>query len=127
MPFSAYLDQKLLEKAFLGLDFSIANKWASLHTADPGKTGASEASGSPYARQAASSYTTVDDSGSAKRVRNTATISFQVPAATYTHIGLWDAASGGNFLGGGALSSPAVMAQGDFVIVQANDLAILQD
>lgn len=127
MAFSAYLDQKLLEKAFLGQDFSVANRWASLHTADPGKTGASEASGDPYARIAADSYTAVDDSGSAKRVRNTGALSFQVPAGTYTHIGLWDAASGGNFLGGGELSAPAVMAQGDFVIVQDNDLAILQD
>lgn len=127
MPFSAYLDQKLLEKVFLGVDFSIANRWVSLHTADPGKDGASEASGDPYERLAADSYTAVDTSGSAKRVRNVGTLSFQVPAGTYTHIGLWDAPSGGNFLGGGALSAPAVMAQGDFVIVQANDLAILQD
>lgn len=127
MPFSAYLDQKLLEKVFLGVDFTIANRWVSLHTADPGKDGANEASGAPYARLAADSYTAVDDSGSAKRVRNVGALSFQVPVGTFTHVGLWDAVSGGNFLGGGALSAPAVMAQGDLVIVQANDLVILQD
>jgi hypothetical protein len=127
MPLSAYLDQKILEKAFFGQDFSIAARWCSLHTADPGKTGASEAGGGPYDRLSADSYTPVDDSGTAKRVRNTIVLSFQVPAGTYTHIGLWDAQSGGNFLGGGALSAPATVNDGDFVIIRENDLSILQD
>jgi len=127
MPFSAYLDQKILEKAFLGQDFSIAARWCSLHTADPGKTGASEAAGGPYVRRSADAYTPVDDSGSSKRVRGAIVLSFQVPAGTYTHIGLWDAQSGGNFLGGGALSSPATVSDGDFVIIRENDLSILQD
>jgi hypothetical protein len=127
MSFSAYLDQKFLEKAFLGQDFTVAARWCSLHTADPGKTGTSEAAGGPYVRQSANSYTPVDDSGSSKRVRNTIVLSFQVPAGTYTHVGLWDAQSGGNFLGGGALSSPATVADGDFVIIGENDVSILQD
>ncbi|MBI4904400.1 MAG: hypothetical protein HY820_12235 [Acidobacteria bacterium] len=127
MAFSAYLDQKILEKAFLGQDFQIAARWCSLHTADPGKTGQNEAAGGPYARLAVEQYTPVDDSGSAKRVRNAAVLSFQVPAGTYTHIGIWDAQSGGNFLGGGPLSAPATMNDGDFVIVRENDLSILQD
>lgn len=127
MSFSAYLDQKILEKAFLAQDFSIAARWCSLHSADPGKTGANEAGGGPYVRQSADSYTPVDDSGNSKRVRNAIVLSFQVPAGTYTHIGLWDAQSGGNFLGGGALSAPATVSDGDFVIIRENDLSILQD
>lgn len=127
MPFSAYLDQKILEKAFLGQDFAITARWCSLHTADPGRTGTSEAAGGPYVRQSADAYSPVDDSGNSKRVRNTIVLSFQVPAGTYTHIGLWDAQNGGNFLGGGALSAPATVSDGDFVIIRENDLAILQD
>lgn len=127
MSFSAYLDQKILEKAFLGQDFQIAARWCSLHIADPGKTGQGEAGGGPYTRLSADQYTPVDDSGTAKRVRNAAVLSFQVPAGTYTHIGMWDAQNGGNFLGGGPLSAAATMNDGDFVIVRENDLSILQD
>lgn len=127
MPFSDYLDQKILEKAFLGQDFQVAEHWCSLHTADPGKTGQGEASGAPYTRKAVTPFTAVDSDGNAKRVRNVALLLIQVPAGTYTHIGLWDAATGGNFLGGGPLSSPATVNDGDFVIVRENDLSILQD
>jgi hypothetical protein len=127
MAFSAYLDQKILEKAFLGQDFQIATRWCSLHSADPGKTGQNEAAGGPYGRLSADQYTAVDDSGTAKRVRSAAILSFQVPAGTYTHIGIWDAQSGGNFLAGGPLSAPATMNNGDLVIIRENDLAILQD
>ena len=127
MPFSAYLDQKILEKAFLGQDFQVAEHWCSLHTADPGKTGQGEASGAPYARKSVTPFTGVDSDGNAKRTRNVAVLLIQVPAGTYTHIGMWDAASGGNFLGGGSLSSPATVNDGDFVIVRENDLSILQD
>ena len=127
MSFSAYLDQRILEKAFLGQDFQVAEYWCSLHTADPGKTGLSEASGSPYARKPVTQFTAIDDSGNAKRTRNVTALFFQVPAGTYTHLGMWDSQSAGNFLGGGALSSPATVNDGDFVIVRENDLSILQD
>ena len=127
MAFSAYLDQKILEKAFLGQDFQVTEHWCSLHTADPGKTGLSEASGGPYARLSLARFTAVDSDGAAKRVRNVPALFFQVPAGTYSHIGMWDVANGGNFLGGGALSSPATVNDGDFVIVRENDLSILQD
>ena len=127
MSFSADLDQKILEKAFLGQDFQVGEYWCSLHTVDPGKTGQSEASGSPYARKAVTQFTAIDTSGNAKRTRNVTDLFFQVPTGTYTHLGMWDASSAGNFLGGGALSSPATVNNGDFVIVRENDLSILQD
>jgi hypothetical protein len=127
MPFSDYLNQKILEKAFLGQDFQVTGHWCSLHTADPGKDGQGEASGAPYVRKAVTPFATVDSDGSAKRVRNNALLLIQVPAGTYTYIGIWDSATGGNFLGGGPLSSPATVNDGDFVIVRENDLSILQD
>jgi hypothetical protein len=127
MPFSDYLNQKILEKSFLGQDFQVTGHWISLHTADPGKDGQGEASGAPYTRKAVAPFTSVDSDGNAKRVRNVALLLIQVPAGTYTHIGLWDSATGGNFLGGGPLSSPATVNDGDFVIVRENDLSILQD
>lgn len=126
MPFSSYLAQKLLEKAFLGQDFQVTEHWISLHNADPGPTGQNEASGNPYARKTLDQFTAVDDDGAAKRVRNVPPLFIQFAAGTYTHLGLWDSVSGGNFLGGGPLSSPATVNDGDFVIIRENDLSVLQ-
>lgn len=78
---------------------------ASLHTASPGSTGTNEATGgSPaYARQTPTwSADAVDDG-----VRAATEVTFDVPAGTYTHWGLWTAA--GVFVDGGALSSSVVL------------------
>lgn len=76
--------------------------YVSLHTADPGTTGASEASGgSPaYARK----QTTWTGGASDGSVTGSAVV-FDVPAGTYTHVGVWTAATSGTFVGGFALSS----------------------
>lgn len=72
----------------------------SLHTADPGSTGASEVSGGSYTRQA---VTWAAASGGSKTA---GAMTFQIPAGTtITHFGLWSAASGGTFVGGGALDA----------------------
>jgi hypothetical protein len=74
---------------------------ASLHTADPGTTGASEVAGGSYARVA---ITWAAASGGSKALTGTAV--FQVPAATtVTHAGTWSASSAGTFRGGAALDS----------------------
>lgn len=70
----------------------------SLHTADPGSTGASEVSGGAYARQA------LTFGGSAGGVASATQVTFDVPAGTYTHFGLWSAATAGTFRAGAALS-----------------------
>lgn len=75
--------------------------YISLHTASPGKTGASEVTGgSPaYARKAA---TWAVAASGAKAL--SAALTFDIPAGTtVTHIGLWTAVSGGTFLQGEAL------------------------
>jgi hypothetical protein len=74
----------------------------SLHTADPGDTGASEVAGGSYAREA---VTWAAASGGPKAITNTPV--FQVPSSTtITHFGLWSAVSGGTWRGGAALPSP---------------------
>lgn len=75
---------------------------ASLHTADPGTTGASEVVGGSYARAA---ITWAAASAGSKTL--TGTVVIQVPAGTtITHAGTWNASSAGNFAAGGALPSP---------------------
>lgn len=72
----------------------------SLHTGDPGTTGTAEAAGGApaYARK-----TTTWAAGGADGVVTGSAVAFDVPAGTYTHIGVWT--SGGVFVAGFALSS----------------------
>lgn len=81
----------------------------SLHTADPGATGASEATGGSYARQTAG-YNTA--SGGACAIA--ATVNFtSMPAATITHVGLWDSTGTPKFLQGAALAASKTLSAGD--------------
>ncbi len=75
----------------------------SLHTADPGTTGASEAAGGSYARQA------LTWSAASAGIAVANEVTFSVPAGTYTHFGVWNAASGGTFRGGNALTTSAII------------------
>ncbi|MCE0510834.1 hypothetical protein LVJ59_17435 [Microbacterium sp. KKR3/1] len=76
--------------------------WISLHTGDPGTTGANEATGgSPaYARKQ-----TVWSGGSSDGSVPGSVVAFDVPAGEYTHIGVWTASTAGTFVGGFALAS----------------------
>lgn len=73
--------------------------YISLHTGDPGTTGTNEATGGAYARQ---SLTWGSTSGG---VTSASQVSFSVNAATYSHIGFWDAVTAGTFRGGSALAA----------------------
>jgi hypothetical protein len=50
-----------------------------------------------------------------------------MPAVTVTHIGVFDASSGGNLLFHGALSASVVAASGDTFTIAANDLDVTLD
>lgn len=89
--------------------YAAQGAFVSLHTASPGANGANEATGgSPaYGRKqttwGAASGSTVSGSE----------VTFDVPAGSYTHWGLWSAATGGTFLDGGPLSAAVTLsAQG---------------
>jgi hypothetical protein len=88
--------------------------YCSLHTADPGTTGASELSGgSPaYARKAITWA-----APAAGAVSNSVALTFDVPAATIGWMSYWSAASAGTCYGGHPLDSSQVFAtQGTYVI-----------
>lgn len=92
--------------------------YVSLHTADPGTSGASEVTGgSPaYARQACA-WAAASGGSMALAAGET----FNVPGGTtVTHFGVWSAAMSGTFYGGGALSaSESFGAQGTFNLTGA--------
>ncbi len=71
----------------------------SLHTADPGTTGTSEATGGTpaYARKV-TTWTGASADGSVTG----SPVVFDVPAGTYTHLGVWN---GSTFVAGFALLS----------------------
>lgn len=104
MSFGNYLENKVLDKILKNTDFTVAPVYVSLHTADPGETGASELAGGSYARQqvAAAGW----DAGASGATQNNGIVDFTgMPICTITHGGLWDAPTGGNFLWGGALAA----------------------
>jgi len=114
MPLSAYLAAEFAKYAFTGTAAAAEpSAWyVSLHTADPGTTGASEVTGSAYARQG--SVTLTRTAGTSKN--SSAAVTFPTVTTTpytVTHFGLWDAASSGNFLIGGALDLAKVLSVGE--------------
>jgi hypothetical protein len=108
MGLTAYFLRKIMEASVLlsPSNFPPAALYGSLHTADPGETGTSEHSGGGYARVLCPSF--IWDAGDL-RVENGAAVDWTTGAsATFTHWGLWDASSAGNFLAYGQLLTPIV-------------------
>lgn len=112
MSLSNDIEGKILDELFdLAAWTAPTGLYASLHTGDPGETGANEVTGNGYARVSigigSSNWTR-----SGGTVDNDNAITFTGPTpsdwGTVTHFGLWDAASVGNFIGGGALDASRV-------------------
>lgn len=123
MSISNYLENELLDAVFSAGAFSVTTAYISLHTGDPGETGASEATGGSYARQSAAF-----DAAASGATANSGTISFtDMPAATITHVGVWDAVSAGNFLWGGALTASKTTNSGDTFQIPTGDLDVTLD
>ncbi|WP_280389784.1 phage tail fiber protein [Nocardia wallacei] len=74
-----------------------ANVYVSLHTSDPGSTGANELSGGSYAR--VQGTWTSGTTGTLSMPE----LTFNSPAATITHVGLWSASTAGTFYDKAAL------------------------
>lgn len=93
--------------------FATAAALASLHTADPGASGAFEVTGGtpPYSRQPLSWSTPASSS-----IATTADLTFAVPATTtVTHVGYWT--SSGVFLGSRPLDlAQAFTSQGTLIL-----------
>ena len=88
--------------------------FVSLHTGDPGDTGANEVTGGAYARQGPIVFTNVGSNPTV--ASNSALLSFPVATAAWgviTHFGQWDAVTVGNFRGGAALTTSAPVNNGD--------------
>lgn len=92
--------------------------FASLHSGDPGSTGANEISGgSPaYARKAITW-----NAASAGALDNNANPVFDVPAGTtVSYVGLWSAASGGTYYGHFDVTDEVFAGQGTYTLSDAD-------
>jgi len=99
--------------------------YLALYTAAPSDTGGgTEVSGGSYARKAVS-FTVSGDTAS-----NSAAVEFDVATAawgTISHVGVFDASSGGNLIAYAALTASKTIDDGDVLRVPAGDLDITMD
>src|SRR5512141_2772577 len=111
---SDYLEVALLDHCLKGTSFAQpANIYVSLHSADPGDTGAGEISGGagPYARQSANAAFSAASAGSKT---TSADLTWTgMPACTVSYVGIFDALTTGNCLFIGSLTASKVVNAGD--------------
>lgn len=119
---SDYAENKLLDHLLGKTSFTMPSTVrVALYTAAPSDAGGgTEVSGGSYARQAI-----VVNTASGGATNPDSDVEFPVATAswgTVTHVGIFDAASGGNLLMHGPLTSPKTIATGDQLVFPAGDL-----
>lgn len=130
MPFSYYSDNALLNELFGGVAFSgPSTVYVGLSTTTPTQSGTNvtEPSGNSYARVAVPNNTTNFPNASNGSKSNGATITFPTATGTWgtvTNFVLYDAASGGNFLGHGTLNNSQTVSNGDTLSFAASALTL---
>jgi hypothetical protein len=110
MSISNYAELKILEHTTGKTAWTIpSNVYVKLHTADAGEAGTTSAATETTRKVAAWA------TASSGAIATSATIEWTNVAATetYSHWSLWDAATAGNCLWTGALSSSAAVTAGD--------------
>lgn len=116
MPISTYAGNLALDWLLSTATATRPTTWyLSLHTADPGLTGANELLTSVDADYVRKAITFAAASGLTKATDAGVTWTADAAATTYivTHVGIWDALTAGNFLSYGKLAVPeTVVASG---------------
>lgn len=122
---SDYLEDALLDH-FLGTTAYTAPStvYVALYTVAPSDSGGgTEVTGGSYARQSAAF-----DAAASGATANTSNIDFSnMPACTVVAVGVFDAASAGNLLVHGTLTSNKTVDAGDILRIAAGDLDISID
>jgi hypothetical protein len=86
--------------------------WVSLHSADPGTTGASEVTASGTTRQQTTFGSSSNGTASGTQVTFNG-----VPSGSYTHYGIWTAQTGGTFRYGFSLSPGVTLSSAGTVLM----------
>lgn len=124
--FSRYLENKILDTFFRGVAVTPPSAvYLALYTAAPTDLGGgTEVSGASYARKAITLSAAANGA-----VANTAALSFTAAGAnfgTITHIGIFDAVTGGNLLTWKAIAS-VVINNGDTIEFPIGAIVVAQD
>jgi hypothetical protein len=124
MSFSDYLEAEILDHVFSKGAYTPPTWYVGLSTADPGEAGGTlaEPVAMAYARVALGSVTRTAGS-----VVNDAAVEFVAATGNWgmiTHVALFDAVSGGNFLGSGALTSPLAITTDKIARFPAGEIAV---
>lgn len=107
---SDYLENRLLDLVLNAVPFTPpAALYVSLHTANPGETGANEVASGGYGRRLA----TFTNAAAGESETDAAVVFVNMPQVTVTHVGIWDALTGGNILLSDALVSVKALSSGD--------------
>ena len=126
MSFTNHLETELLDFAFTAGTATRPTAWyVALYTAAPNDAGGgTEVSGSAYARQS------VTFSVSGDTASNTGAVEYPTSTGSYgtvSHVGVFDASTGGNLLAYSALNVSKAIATGDVFRIPAGDLDITLD
>tara|TARA_R110001592_G_C13000594_1_gene735867 strand:- start:65 stop:445 length:381 start_codon:yes stop_codon:yes gene_type:complete len=126
MSFSNTFETTVLTWAFSTSSATRPTAWhLALYTSAPDDTGGgTEVSGSAYARQSVA-FTISGNTAS-----NTSALEFPTATGSYgtvTHVGVFDASSGGNLIAYAALTTSKAIDTGDVLRVPAGDLDITLD
>ena len=127
MSFGDWLENAAVDWAFGGSTPTRPSaRWVSLHTGDPGDTGANEQNGTNdlgYARKSAT-FGAASGGVASNSSAPSWTSSDTGDWTQSTHFGVWDAETGGNFLGGGALTTARTLGPGDSATFAAASLTV---
>ena len=118
MSYSDYLENAINDAVCNNTALQIAQVYVKLHTGDPGENGTANAAGETT-RKAASFGASA--SGTATSDADITWTSYST-AETVSHVSLWDASSGGNCLGAGALAASKTLAVGDTFVIPSGSL-----
>ena len=123
MSFSNDFETRVLNYVFTASSVTRPTAWhVALYTAAPSDTGGgTEVSGGAYARQA------VTFSVSGNTATNTAALEYATATAAYgtvSHVGVFDASTGGNLIAYAALATSKVIDTGDVFRIPAGDLDV---
>ena len=137
MAFSQYLADRILTWV-KGVTFptALSNVFISVHTGNPGANGTDNdatlsVTGTATRTAVASSAfsNAANASGGGREITNSNVVQITTNASnsstvTITHFGVWDSATGSNFLASGELTTPVGVQQGDTVQFNVGAMAI---
>lgn len=130
MSFSDFLENELLDHVFGAAAYTApATIYVALFTADPDDAGAggTECAAGDYARLAVTNNATNFPAASAGAKANGTDFEFPQASSswgTITFVGLYDASTSGNYLGGAGLTVDKAVGSGDTFRIATGDLDI---